>query len=86
VCNNEKAIGVTRVQNRISISVTRPEALRIFVDPAFDELHTFVLGRGQEVVPGPAIDQIPAGALRFSAVEFRNDDEALISRRDEMDL
>jgi hypothetical protein len=37
---------------------------------------------GAPVVLRPAIDETPAGALRFSPLEFRSDDEVLISRRD----
>jgi hypothetical protein len=37
---------------------------------------------GAAIVSGPAIDQTPARASRFSTLEFRNDDEVLISGRD----
>ena len=36
---------------------------------------------GAAIVPRPAIDQAPTGAARFSALEFRSENEVLIGRR-----
>ncbi len=36
---------------------------------------------GAAIVPRPAIDQTPAGALCFSSLEFRSDDEVMQSAR-----